>query len=361
MSIKDKSAGIDRRTYLMGGASMLAAPLLTACGGGSGESGEASASGSGEPASVTIQSVSNYTRAISFNTAVREVYFIEVAHRGTLQSNVMVYTGIPGNVTTTVLSDRPANTGTAYAVQFATLDTGPIGAANTAAERTLLQDNLRFLVTVTGSQGAKQGRFGGTSANLTLDVTRTTYNDSTPHTEWLVAYSGIASATNWDVVIRIFRAATADRGAARTSWLSEVVKNEPAHDHNGNVTITYQNPDPGLAGIDISAAYSAGYIADTATGADTIVLASHRHTGHYELVKPLYHTHTAIHSHEHTLRYILRHIIRFGSTISSAYAGDATVVGSWDRRLQAEALKLVYPGSTVPSSRFPGIPIKSST
>lgn len=327
---------ISRRGYLAGGAALVAGVVLPGCGGGD-DALSTTAGADGTEVLAAKMTTTEYP--LSSGTAAREVYFVEIAHRGTLQSRVLI--GWRGSSSATV-SDKPGGTtASAFAIDYATLDNTPSNRADSAATRTTFRDELYVNVVIGGRTQIVGRNYAGANPQ---NVTKGTYSyDGTDETELLFAYSGVASTTNWDVAVRFFKAASADMGARRGDWITEVVRNDPHHDHNQGLSHSYPLFYPLLPAA--NAAHTLGVIQNTSTGADTLSVPSHRHSGHRELVRPVGLVQTSTAARNHNRRRLERHMVRHANAIRAESAPTTANIGDKGTRMHNELMKALFGGT----------------
>jgi hypothetical protein len=342
----DDQTNLTRRKYLTGGAAVAASAALTACGGGGDDLDPPLATADTVQEAIEAEVAANRVRPqaggtpiIDLSTTTREVYFIEVSFKGTRAAYVDLY---PSNSSGAIrIGQRAANTGTAHALQFATLDTTPSNQADSSTTRTNLLNQMWMYVRMDQSTGHSNA-YMGTPISHGTNAKRTKYTDFS-ETEWLVAWQGTPTATNWDVSVRFFKAATADRGTRRSTWITEMYQYEPNHDNNAGKTLSYPKFYGGLPTE--ATTHAAGIIVSTSNGADTLAIPNHRHAGHFELIKPLGHVHSASASAQHGHRRLQRHMERFGDKIKSESAATTANIQLKSNRVHNELMKVIFGGT----------------
>ena len=330
---------LTRREYLSGGAALAASVLLPGCGGGDDEDMAAednfvrAANAAYSEVSRESAQAARFTPVVSLSSSLREVYFIEVSFRGSRGGRVLLQVGSDSYV----IGSRALNTGSVHALQFATLDTTPSNKSNTSAVRQGLLNDLMLYVEI--SQSSTSSVIHRVGKGFTsLDSAQRTIHQDTQETEWLFAWNGTASSTNWDVAVRFFYADSGEMGNRRADWVTEIARNLPTHQHNNGRTIEHVSVINGTPILDVN---ETSRFLRHDDGLDTLVLPSHRHRGHFEMLRPLLHI-TDIHAGAaHIYRRIKRHIQRFSFIIhNSSYSEPQKM-----NLLFTEACKVLYGGS----------------
>ncbi len=296
------------------------------------------------------------------NNGRAKKYFVEVVSSCLRESRVSI--GYQSDLalpvlTQTTLAYRERGRGTADSVNYATIDLASPWIAADAAEQGLTEwdrrvkfiDSLMLNVSITDSPpvGPANTIFflvGKQHGGATAQVMHRYFNDAEKEDEWLFAYSGAATADNWDVAVRFFQNLdTVESATAKLPFpIGEITLDEPFHDSEKFSVKTF--PKAGTYLPEEDPAYAAGVhlpLGDVAE--ESISLPMHRHTNRWEIVRPLLQKHSSEHAANHTKRRLLRHVSRFTAYVretSTKYSAD-----HWGGRIQSELLKVICGGDVV--------------
>ncbi|AOG24693.1 hypothetical protein [Acidovorax sp. RAC01] len=337
---------VSRRSYLAGGAAIAAGSILPGCGGGDTETELDQQINLAENIDSEVQvaraettKAASTTALIDLNTNTQEWYYIEIAYKGSRNASVLLSVEPGLNYT---IGERRTDTGTAHCIQHALLDTAPSSRENTLANRTKLLNYAALRISIGNGTQSGATFWAGKGIESGPRAQRYYYSDH-QETEWLFAYSGTASPTNWDVAVRFFRAPSSEVNGQWTAYISNIALSEPNHDHNKGKTVVYPKFYPNLPNEPTT--HAAGIIANSSTGEDTLVIPNHRHPSHFELIKPLGHKFNNSISRKLHARRIIRHMERFGSHIRSESAATTANLGGKASRVHNELMKVLCGGS----------------
>lgn len=301
-----------KRRKILTTAGALAGVTLAGCGGGADSSSSASG-GAGEMGSESKSEIAAVVDPYTFiDSQTRRVYHVEVAHRGSYKHEVyLCYSGLDGSAKRVLLSarnSRPKNHHSS--LDFSTLDTLPSGSNPDQLYAFAFNSYIEVVFTIDNRAIPVKAPL---SAEPNIGTQWSSYEyDEHDETELLISRDGTTpSTTNWAVAVRFFRMPIEDHGSQRSDYLTEIVRNAPTHDSSvlldGTVLpVGYPNTHTKYQRLTGDEAHIAGVIASD-NGEDTLAIPSHRHAGHFELVRTsaIAHPNTVV--RDQTLRRLRRH------------------------------------------------------
>lgn len=305
-----------RRKVILAGAAASAAPLLSA------------------------QTSPTNPPLLSSSLTRREVYHVEVVHKGVGYSRVRlgVWGGSSNGQFFEISKKLDTANATVHCADYATIDNNPAHVAHRPAATNYKEFRDQLILRLELGRTSETTWFysvGGGAARDPAKVYAAVYippDGSLKYveTEYLFAFSGTPSPTNWNLAVRFHHERSNEIPENKSpDWVSEIVKGSTFHPHNQNKPTTY--PVHHSNALIVPNSVRAGVIQEATTARDSLVLPD-RH-GHYRLVRPAFLGSKTGPSHNHASRAVKRHLFNFSEYL-------ATQRGDTDATSEGKALAL---------------------